>query len=162
MVNLRQQSKVINKKKTYFRYCSQFVCTNHDLEVVSEQRKAGCQLFSPQSSLVILCASGMYGMLASAHKTSQKGVLGLRLAILPRKYHTCLVEVCFSECGTTWQFNSRNCTQCKQKHADKASQRRFITRYMLYAIVILAYAFVWTQHKFCLYVRVRLLCTQLM
>ena len=41
MVNLRQQRKLINKKKTNFRYCSQFVCTNHDLEVVSEQRKAG-------------------------------------------------------------------------------------------------------------------------
>ena len=51
MVNLRQQSKVINKKKTNFRYCSplfaQFASLLKLPEVVSEQRKAGWSFIFP-------------------------------------------------------------------------------------------------------------------
>ena len=63
MVNLRQQSKVINKKKTNFRYCSPlFAQTTTSRSSVNSAKQAG-HLFSPQSSLLILYANGIYGML---------------------------------------------------------------------------------------------------
>ena len=76
MVNyLRQQSKVIKKKKDKLQILPTFVCTIcQSPEVTSKSsvnsaKQAG-HLFSPQSSLVIVYANGMYGMLASAHNDS--------------------------------------------------------------------------------------------
>ena len=60
-------TKQLTKKKTNFRYCSPlFAQTMTSRSSVNSAKQAG-HLFSPQSSLVILYANGMYGMLASAH-----------------------------------------------------------------------------------------------
>ena len=78
MVNLRQQSKVINKKTTNFRYCSPlFAQTTTSRSSVNSAKQAG-HLLSLQSSLVILYANGMYGMLTSAHNDSQMLLRNIR------------------------------------------------------------------------------------
>ena len=75
MVNLRQQSKVINKKKDKFQILLTVVCTIcQSPEVTSRSSvnsaKHAYHFFPPQSSLVIVYANGMYGMLASANNDS--------------------------------------------------------------------------------------------
>ena len=72
MVNLRQQCKVINKKRQtsdIAHLCLHNLPVSWSyLEVVNEQRKAGWSFVFPQRSLVILYANGM---LASAHNDSR-------------------------------------------------------------------------------------------
>ena len=68
-VNVRQQSKVINKKETNFRYCSHLFAQFASRSSVNSTKQTG-HLFSPQSSLVIVYGNGMYGILASAYNDS--------------------------------------------------------------------------------------------
>ena len=58
---------------------------------MNSAKQAG-HLFSPQSSLVIVYASGMYGMLASAHNDSQMLLRNIRESKIVCKRHVTRID----------------------------------------------------------------------
>ena len=117
------------------------VCTIfHSPEVTSKSSvnsaKQACHLFSPQSSLVIVYANGMYGMLASAHNDSQMLLRNIResksILCFKKVNYQCFYTFSMATKTTLWTRGDRNFSfnnLCPKVQANKCVRPFFICVY---------------------------------